>query len=118
MLCLTKVISWLLEVTATVNGALETFVVSRGPIYHPNDPPTPSRKPFVGLELMFGRTRARNFLGGFGGLSFLRKRSPIAPCSHFFLARVSCFCGLLFSVEPAFCPCMDTTAGIINRIRR
>ena len=68
MLGLINVISCLLEVTAAVKGAADTFVFSLGPIYHPNPPPMPRINPFVGLELILGSTKALIFLGGFLGL--------------------------------------------------
>ena len=68
------------EVTATVKGAEETRVFSLGPMYQPKVPPTPSKNPLEGLELIFGSTSAMNFFGAFGAFSFFLNRSPMAFC--------------------------------------
>ena len=91
-------INWLLDVTAAVKGADETFVFSLGPMRHPNAPPTPRINPFVGLELILGSIKALSFLGGFGALSFFRKRSPMACCSQFCSAFEAAF-----AESEAFC---------------
>ena len=113
-----KVISCFLEVTATVNGAAETRVLSFGPMYQPNVPPIPSRNPFDGLELIFGRTSAMNFLGGFGAFSFFRNQSPTAPCWHsfsFFFTAVSVTAVPFETAASLVCP---VTAGLMAAARK
>jgi len=120
----TKVISWFFEVTATVKGADETRVFSLGPMYHPNVPPTPSKNPLEGLELIFGRMRAMNFFGGFGVFSFFLKRSPMACCGQSFagfafrvsdlgfVLRVSSAGVPVFTAEDCCCP---NKAPVVSR---